>query len=206
VTAVRRNAPLTLDDIAEARAYEREREEFRARIIALKKIRRVAVGPVVTMVFENRETIRFQVQEMARAERLATDAAIQTELDTYNALIPGPGHLSATMFIELTSRAEMEEWLPRLAGIEGAVELILGDGQGERAGVVRGEVDEDHAAQLTRPEVTPAVHYVRFSLTPQQVDRFAAGPVVLAIAHADYAERVDLSDETKASLLQDLLG
>jgi Protein of unknown function (DUF3501) len=204
VTAVGRNAPLTLDDIVESRAYEREREEFRARIIALKKVRRVAVGPVVTMVFENRETIRFQVQEMARAERLATDAAIQTELDMYNALIPGPGRLSATMFIELTSRAEMEEWLPRLVGIEGAVELILGPGEG--AGVVGGEVDEDHAAQLTRPEVTPAVHYVRFSLSPQQIERFAEGPVRLAITHPRYEERVHLSDETKASLLQDLLG
>ena len=82
---------LTLLDIADLRAYEREREDFQARIIELKKRRRVQVGPVVTLVFESRDTVRFQVQEMARAERMLTDAQIQQELDVYNPLIPGPG-------------------------------------------------------------------------------------------------------------------
>lgn len=199
-----RNAPLTIDDIADTRAYEREREEFRARIIELKKIRRVAVGPVVSLVFENRDTIRFQVQEMARAERLVSDEAIQTELDTYNPLIPEPGHLSATLFIELTSRAEMEEWLPRLVGIEQSLELLLGESEG--AEVVGADVDERHAARLTREEVTPAVHYVRFSLSPAQVEHFAAGPVVLAVNHPGYAEGAHLSEATRASLLEDLMG
>jgi hypothetical protein len=199
-----RNAPLTIEDIADTRAYERQRDEFRARIIELKKIRRVAVGPVVSLVFENRDTIRFQVQEMARAERLLSDEAIQTELDTYNPLIPEPGRLSATLFIELTSRAEMEEWLPRLVGIERSVELLLGSSDG--AEVVGGEVDERHAAQLTREEVTPAVHYVRFSLSPAQVERWAAGPVVLAVNHPSYAEGAHLSEATRASLLEDLMG
>jgi hypothetical protein len=199
-----RNAPLTLDDIADVRAYERQREDFRARIIALKKVRRVAVGPVVSLVFENRDTIRFQVQEMARAERLASDAAIQTELDTYNVLIPPSGHLSATLYVELTSRVEMEEWLPRLVGVERSVELLVGEGA--QAEVVRGEVDEQHAAQLTREEVTPAVHYVRFALDPGQVARFAAGPVVLAVNHPHYAEGARLSDATRANLYEDLMG
>ena len=128
MTAAVRNAPLELADIADVRAYEREREDFRARIIALKRRRRVPVGPVVSLVFENRETIRFQVQEMARVEGLQTDAAVQSELDTYNTLIPEPGHLSATMFIELVSWAEMEKWLPPLVGIERSVELRLGEG------------------------------------------------------------------------------
>ena len=74
-------AKLTLDDIADLRAYEREREDFRRHIIDLKQKRRISVGPVVTLVFENRETVRFQIQEMARAERMLTDEAIQTELD-----------------------------------------------------------------------------------------------------------------------------
>src|SRR5207253_1991591 len=86
---------LTLDDIADQRAYERERDEFRAHIIAIKKRRRVSVGPVVTMVFENRDTMRFQIQEMARAERILTDEGIQTELDIYNPVIPEPGQLSS---------------------------------------------------------------------------------------------------------------
>jgi hypothetical protein len=199
---VTRNAPLTLDDIADARAYERERDAFRRRIVGIKKLRRVSVGPVVTFVFENRDTIRFQIQEMARAEGLHTDAAIQSELDTYNALIPAPGHLSATLFIELRSREEMEQWLPRLVGIERSVELRIGDG----AEPVVNEVDEAHAAQLTREDVTAAVHYVRFHLTPPQITRFAAGPVVLAVNHPSYAEATPLSGETSDSLLYDLLG
>ena len=88
---------LTLDDISDLRAYERERAEFRRHVIELKKRRRVHVGPIVTMVFENRDTIRFQIQEMARVERLITDEAIEHELDIYNPLIPEPGRLCASL-------------------------------------------------------------------------------------------------------------
>lgn len=198
---------LTLDDIADARAYEREREGFRSRIIALKKKRRVGVGPVVSILFENRDTIRFQIQEMARAEKLFSDEAIQVELDTYNPLIPGPGELSASLYIELTSRAEMEHWLPRLVGIERSVTIELGppptgDGSPE---VVRCEVDEAHAANLTREEVTAAVHFVRFSLTAGQIERFRSGTVAVAIDHPEYRERSVLSPESRSSLLEDLL-
>jgi hypothetical protein len=193
---------LTLDDIADARAYERQREEFRARIIELKKIRRVSVGPVVTLLFENKDTIRFQIQEMARAERIFTDEGIQTELDTYNPLIPGPGELSATLYVELTSRAEMEQWLPRLVGIEQSVQLEIGD----PAEVVRCEVDPAHAANLTRQETTAAVHFVRFSLTPARVSSFARNTVALAIDHPQYQHRKVLAEETRESLLGDLTG
>ena len=96
------NRKLTLDDIADMRAYEREREQFRQRVIELKRRRRVGVGPHVTLVFENRDTIRFQIQEMARIERLYSDAQIEIELAVYNPLIPEAGHLSATLFVELT--------------------------------------------------------------------------------------------------------
>ena len=85
---VRRPCPLTLDDIADQRAYERERDEFRRQVIAAKKLRRVTIGPVVTLTFESRLTMRFQVQEMARAERMVTDEQIQHELDVYNRLLP----------------------------------------------------------------------------------------------------------------------
>lgn len=195
---------LTVDDIADARAYEREREDFRSRIIELKKVRRVGVGPVVTFVFENRETIRFQIQEMARAEKLYSDQAIQVELDTYNPLLPGPGRLSASMFIELTSMAEMEEWLPKLVGIERAARLVIGSGSG--AEVVAGGVDESHAANLTREEVTAAVHFVHFSLTPTQVSRFESDPVELVFDHPNYRFRTPIAAATKASLIEDFSG
>ena len=82
---------LTLEDIADLRAYEREREDFRARIIELKTRRRVHVGPILTFVFENRDTIRFQIQEMARAEKIISDEGIEAELRAYNPLIPEAG-------------------------------------------------------------------------------------------------------------------
>ena len=207
---------LTLDDIADLRAYERERDEFRNRVIALKRKRRVSVGPHITFVFENADTIRFQIQEMARAERMLSDEAIQDELDTYNELIPGPGELSATMFLELTNKQELEEWLPKLVGIETAVQLHLGAdpaaggkdsaaaGKDSGAQVVRCEVDPAHAAALTREETTASVHYVRFKLTAAEIERFAKGPVALVIDHRHYKERHELSDATKESLLQDL--
>ncbi|TMK66965.1 MAG: DUF3501 family protein, partial [Actinobacteria bacterium] len=88
---------LTVDDIADHRAYEREREEFRARIIAMKKRRRIAIGDLLSLVFENTDTMRFQVQEMARAERMLTDEQIAYEVETYNELVPDDGELSGTL-------------------------------------------------------------------------------------------------------------
>ena len=195
---------LTLADIADLRAYEREREDFRRRIIDLKRLRRVAVGPFVTFVFENRDTMRFQIQEMARVERMLTDEAIETELRVYNPLIPGPGELSTTMLIELTSELALREWLPKLVGVETEVELRIGEGD-DRV-VVRCDVDPEHLKQLTREEVTASVHYVRFQLTPDQVDRFRAGPVELAVTHPAYSEAALLPDGTRAELLRDLLA
>ncbi|MCB0997429.1 MAG: DUF3501 family protein [Acidimicrobiales bacterium] len=200
---------LTLDDIADLRAYERERAEFRSSIIALKKKRRVGVGPFVTFVFENRDTIRFQIQEMARAEKLISDDAIETELRIYNPLIPEPGHLSATMFIELTTDSEMREWLPKLVGIETAVELRLTGAGGDNADlqVVPCTVDPDHAAQLTRDDTTSAVHYIAWELEPQAVAAIDAGAIVeLAVTHANYAHAVRLSEDTVQELLADLRG
>jgi hypothetical protein len=197
-------AKLVMDDIADLRAYEREREQFRTHVIALKKRRRVHVGPVVTFVFENRDTIRFQIQEMARVEKLISDEAIQTELDVYNPLVPEPGQVSATLFIELTSDEQLREWLPKLVGVEAAAVLRLGYGEG--AVEVRCTVDPEHALQLTRETITASVHYVGWDLTPDQIEAFAAGPVTLLVDHPDYQHEAQLSDATAAELLADLRG
>jgi hypothetical protein len=195
---------LTLDDINDLRAYERERDGFRSHIIDLKKRRRIHVGPVVTFLFENRDTIRFQIQEMARVEKIISDEGIETELRVYNPLIPEPGHLAATMFIELTSDEQLREWLPKLVGIERRVAFRLGDGAD--AVEVRCIVDPDHEKQLTRDEITASVHYVHFAFTPDQIEQFAAGPVSLVVDHPAYEHEVELGEPTRRELLADLRG
>ena len=196
--------PLRLGDIVDLRAYEREREAFRSSVIALKRLRRIAIGPIVTVVFENRTTMRFQIQEMARAEKMMSDEQIQAELDVYNPLVPGPGELCLTLFVELTSEEELRTWLPKLAGVERAVELHIGETvEGNAAEVVAAQVDPAHEAQLTREEVTASVHYVRFVLDADQQRRFAAGPVEIGVSHPDYRYGTRLSDETRESLVAD---
>jgi len=200
---------LTLADIEDLRAYERDRDDYRRQVIELKRRRRVSVGPIVSLVFENRETMRSQIQEMARAERMVSDDLVQKELDVYNALIPEPGELSATLFIELTGDQALRNWLPRLVGIEHSVILWLpGPGAGPPGAPggepVRAVPEAAHADALTRPEITASVHYLRFALDPAQVERFAAGPVRLAIDHPEYQAEALLSDEAVAELLTDL--
>ncbi|MBK5223521.1 MAG: DUF3501 family protein [Acidimicrobiia bacterium] len=195
---------LTIADIADMREYERVRDQFRAEIIALKAKRRIGVGPVITLLFENRDTIRFQIQEMARVEKLLTDEAIQAELDVYNPLIPEPGHLEATLFLELTSNEQLLEWLPKLVGIERAVRIRIGDG--DTVDEVSSIPERAHAAQLTREETTASVHYIGFSFTPAQIERMATEPVALAIDHDHYIESTPLSADTVAELLSDLRG
>jgi len=193
--------PVTLADVLDLRAYERVREDYRSRIIDRKRARRVALGPFMTLVFECFDTVRFQVQEMARAEKIISDEAIQVELDIYNRLLPAPRELSATLFIELTSDDALREWLPRLVGIEQRLGFALN-------GEVVGSVPEaDHAAALTRETVTPAVHYVRFAFTEAQVEAFAdADEVALVAAHPSYEAKTVLTPASRRELLRDLLG
>jgi Protein of unknown function (DUF3501) len=198
--------PLTLADVLDLREYERVREAYRGRVMARKRRRRVPLGPIMTLAFECVDTVRFQVQEMARVEKILSDAAIQTELDIYNRLLPDVGELSATLFIELTSDGSMREWLPRLVGIERAlgVEMEVGSGV-ERVPSVP---EAEHAAALVRDTVTPAVHYLRFGFSPAQVEAFAdsAGEVALVADHAHYQARSILSESVREELLGDLRG
>ena len=193
---------LSLADIADLRAYERERDEFRARVMDLKRKRRVSVGPICTLLFENRDTIRFQVQEMARVEKLITDEAIQGELEVYNPLIPEPGMLCATLFLELTDEMQLREWLPKLVGIERSVRIRIGDG--DDAVDVVSIPEESHEAQLTREETTASVHYIWFQFSPDQIDRFKNEPVALVIDHDHYQHSTPLDPVTVAELLNDL--
>jgi hypothetical protein len=190
---------LSVEDISDLRAYERERPAFLRHVTDLKSRRRVGVGPIVTFVFENRDTIRFQVQEMARVEKLITDESILAELDMYNPLIPECCQLSATLFVELTTADALREWLPKLVGIERAARLQLTDGT-----EVPALVEASHEEHLSRDDITSTVHYVRWELTPAQVDAFAAGPVRLALDHPAYQRVTLLTEANRRELLADL--
>ena len=193
---------LTVDDIVDHRAYERERDEFRAAIIAMKNRRRIALGDHLTIVFENTDTMRWQVQEMARAERMLTDDAIASEVATYNELIPDPGELSATLFIELTSDELLREWLPKLRDIEHAVRFDLGPREAKASRVVAIPRDEE---RLTRDDITTTVHYLRFPFDAQQRELLATGPARLVVDHPEYTVWVELTDEQRAELAGDFV-
>lgn len=193
------NRKLVLSDILEQRAYERIRETRRAEIIELKRRRRIALGTIVTVMFENRDTMQSQIQEMLRVERVVSDEGVLEEIKAYNPMIPEVGQLCATLFIELTNDEQMREWLTKLVGIERAIAIKLANGE-----VVKAVVDEGHAEQLTRETVTAAVHYIRFEFTPQQVQEFAKGNVQVISTLSNYLEAVELADFTVAELLTDL--
>jgi hypothetical protein len=191
---------LTAAEILDLRAYERVRPEFRARVIALKARRRIALGDILTLVFENTETMRFQVQEMARAEKMLRDEQIEDEVRVYNELIPDEGALCGTLFVELTDDAALREWLPRLVGIQRAIRLEIGNL------VVPGiPQDED---RLTREDVTSAVHYLDFVVGRSSAAAVAGalreGPANIVVDHPAYSAVTELTAEQRAELAADL--
>ncbi|MAE94331.1 MAG: hypothetical protein CL910_06690 [Deltaproteobacteria bacterium] len=190
--------PLLLSELPSAAAFAQIRPTLRQAVIAHKAARRVAIGDRVTLVFENRETVRWQVLEMCRVEGLTEPAAIQHELDVYNALLPGPGELSATLFIEITNLAEVREELDRLVGMDERVALRVGDDL-VRATFDPSQMDEDRIS---------AVHYVRFSLPEEAREAFSRPGTALTIEidHPAYQARCELSADTRASLAADLEG
>ena len=190
---------LVLEDILDLRAYEKVRVAEKARVLELKRKRRVELGTILTVLFENRDTMWIQIQEMLRAEKVLTDEGVYEELNAYNPLIPEPGQLSCTVFIEITTEAAMREWLPKLVGIERSIILVLSDGT-----EVHPVTDAQHDAALTREDITAAVHYIHFNFTPEQVATFAGGPVQLRCIHPNYLEVIELADSTVGELLLDL--
>jgi len=190
--------PISLEDVIPFAEYERQREAFRARIIALKQRRRISVGPVITLVFENRETLQFQIQEMVRVERIVDPAKVQDELDVYNALLPSPDELSATLLIEITEEAKMKEWLDRFMGLDHGDKVAIVAG-GERAiGVFEG--GHSHDTKIS------AVHFVRFRPTETIKAAFAdlRQPVTLAVHHGDYHAEVSVPGSLREEWLADL--
>jgi hypothetical protein len=180
-------------------AYAKARKEFRARVLAHKKNRIVRLGEHVTLIFEDELTIRYQVQEMLRVERIFEEAGIQEELDAYNPLIPDGRNFKATMMIEYEDVNERRAALARLKGIEDRVYVRV-----EGCAPVYAIADED--LERETEEKTSSVHFVRFELTQEMVEALKYG-VALAVGvdHPHYSAKVDpLPAEVRSALLADL--
>ena len=188
---------VTLDDVKLPEEYEPLREAMRQRVIEMKKRRRLAVGDSVTFVFENRDTVLFQIQEMVRAEKITSPEAIQDEIDVYNKSIPASRELSATMFIELTEKESMRADLDRLVGVNEKVALRIGDEH-----VIPGVFEPG----WSREDRVAAVQYVKFPLTAEQAAAFRAGsaPAVVEIDHPNYRARTEMPDDVRRELAADL--
>jgi hypothetical protein len=187
---------LTRADIRGPHLYAAIRDDLRKRIIELKKLRRVSVGPQVSIVFENRATMIFQVEEMCRAENISEPDKIQDELDIYNKILPDEHELGATLLVEIQDEAAIASTLERLVGLQDHVWLQVGDAR------VRAEFDPEQFAQ----DRLAAVQYIKFPLdaTVERGLRAAETPVSLLIDHPNYDHAVRLSEDSRASLASDL--
>ncbi len=188
---------VALDEIMGLERYESVRPEFRRRIIEMKRDRRVAVGDQVTFVFENHDTMWFQIQEMLRAEHIVDLDRIRDELEVYNALIPEPGELSSTMLIEITEAEHIRERLVSLMGIDSAVRIGVGSEH---------RIAGDFEGGRSSAEKLSAVQYVRFRFADAARQAFRGGvePVRLIIDHPNYRHAALIDGRVRASLARDL--
>lgn len=189
---------LTPQDLLPTARYEQQREPFRAQIIALKQRRRISVGPLITLVFENRETLRFQTQEMIRVEQILDPHKVQEELDVYNALMPGTGELSATLLIEITEPERMKEWLDVFMGLDHGKTVAIRAGAEQAFGEFEG--GHSHETKIS------AVHFVRFKPSATMVAAFADlhVPVTLTIHHREYQAEAPVPGSMREEWLKDL--
>jgi hypothetical protein len=190
--------PIDVSEVLDLYAYERVRPRVRERVIELKRHRRIPVGSTLSFVFENRETVLFQIQEMCRAERIVDEARIAEEVAVYNSLLPGPGELAATMMIEITERSEIQPVLDRLLGIDTGGYVRMRIDHEMAPGVFEAGHSDEERGKLS------AVHFVRFPLSPAARDRFRAADVWLIVDHPNERARTRLSEEMKATLALDL--
>lgn len=191
--------PISGDEVLNLHEYEIARPDFRQRVIDRKKRRRVALGPIMTLVFENRDTVLFQIQEMLRIERIVRPEKVQQELDVYNELLPDAGEVAATLFIEVTEAAKVQPTLDGLVGLDepGHLKMIVGGR----------EYPGRFAAGQSREDRISAVHYVRFEPGDQGRADLAIGePARLKVDHGGYHAEAALSPETVRELLEDLKG
>lgn len=186
------------DSLLSLEAYAKQRAQFRERVMEHKKRRSVRLGEHVTLQFEDELTIRYQVQEMLRIERIFEEQGIQHELDAYNPLVPDGGNWKATMLIEYPDPEERKRMLAVLKGIERRVWVKIENG--ERVYAI---ADED--LERENEEKTSSVHFLRFELDAVMRERLRRGAAVeVGVEHPKYSATVQLSPEVRAALVSDL--
>jgi hypothetical protein len=188
--------PVEPAEILDLAAYERVRPDFLRRMIEHKRPRRVAVGDLLTFIFEDRDTVIFQIQELTRAERTVDPVEIATECRIFNELVPGRHELSATLMIEITETERIRPELDRLVGIDEHVFIDVGSRS------IQAEFDPKQREE----DRISAVQYVKFPLGPELAARFAdaAVPVLLRVEHPGYRAAARIEGETRTSLAADL--
>ena len=189
---------ISRDSLLSLEAYARERGAFRARVMEHKKRRTVHLGGHLTLLFEDELTIRYQVQEMLRIERIFEEDGIQHELDAYNPLVPDGSNWKATLLIEYPDAEERKRMLGRLKGIERRVWVQV---QGaERVGAI---ADED--LERENEEKTSAVHFLRFELTREMGERLRAGAAIsVGVDHPEYRASAELPPDVRSALAADI--
>jgi hypothetical protein len=180
--------PVRREELLELAAYERSRDEIRAAIIEAKRVRRVHVAGVLTFLFENSATVRYQVQEMVRAERMTREADVRHELETYNELLGGPGELGCSLLIEIPDPAERDHKLRAWLGLMEHLYVKLEDGTKVRPTFDPRQVGEDRLS---------SVQYLRFGVQGRT-------PVAVGSDHPGLAAETALDAEQRAALAADL--
>jgi hypothetical protein len=190
--------PISFDEILPLADYERVREILRPLLIHEKARRRLAVGSHITLLFENRQTAWYQVEEMIRTEKIAARDALQHEIDTYNELVPRGGELVATMLIEYAGARERDAALKRLVGLERYVTLVL------RERRVAASFDDRQMS----PERVSSVQFVRFALKGFSAEEFRAlaetGKVAIEVDHPSLAAGAQITGVLAEALAADL--
>jgi hypothetical protein len=189
---------ITRDSLMTLEAYARWRKEHKAEVIAHRRQRSVALGEHMTLLFEDEMTIRYQIQEMLRIEKLFEDEPIQDEIDAYAPLMPDGTNWKATMLIEYPDVNERQRELARLIGIEDRM-FVEVEGHARVYAIADEDLDREN------DEKTSAVHFVRFEFTPPMREAVKAGAAVkLGCDHTNYPAHVTIAPETLASLAGDL--
>jgi hypothetical protein len=189
---------LTRADLWSLEEYAQKRESFRQDVIAQKKNRQVALGPNATLYFENELTMRYQIQEMLRVERIFEAAEIEEELESYNPLIPDGSNWKATFMIEYSDAEERKVALAKMGGIELTVWVQVNDGE-----KIYAIANED--MERTRDEKAAAVHFTRFELSAENVADLKNGrPLKMGIDHSSIPCTINVEGATRDALMSDL--